>query len=269
MKKSFLDRILHTTRQRVEAAVSADPGLDAIRAKALAAPSPRDFYRALADPTHLALIAEIKRASPSKGTMRKDLDAGSQAAAYQKFGASALSVLTEEEYFRGSLEDLARARAACTLPILRKDFIIHPFQVYEARAWGADAVLLVAAALTQTGLRELTCVARELGMEPLVEIHAEEEILRAVGSGTRIIGINNRDLATFRVDLETTSRLSPRIPKELLIISESGIRGVEEAKKVASWGVRGILVGEALVTAPHLIEMIRSLTRVPAMRERG
>ncbi|MGA1794805.1 MAG: indole-3-glycerol phosphate synthase TrpC [bacterium] len=268
MKQSFLGRILHTTRQRVDAAVAADPGLDAVRAKALAAPPPRDFYGALADSTHLSLIAEIKRASPSKGTMRKDLDAESQAAAYQKFGASALSVLTEEEYFRGSLEDLARARAACTLPILRKDFIIHPFQVYEARAWGADAVLLIAAVLCPSEIRELADVARELGMQPLVEIHAEEEIPRAVDSGARIIGINNRDLATFRVDLETTFRLASLLPKELLVISESGIRGISEAKRVASWGVKGILVGEALVTAPHLMELIRSLTRVSGMRKK-
>ena len=149
-----------------------------------------------------------------------------------------------------------------TIPILRKDFIIHPYQVYEARAYGADAILLIAALLSEQDLLELVRLVYELGMHSLVEIHTEEEIPRAIRSGTRIIGINNRDLSTFHVDLETTARLIPLIPKDRLVVSESGIKGAEEAKRLCSWGIRSILVGEALVTSPDLGALIRQLTGI-------
>ena len=260
---AFLEEIVRSKREIVREQVSSDPDLAHIKKSAREARPPFDFYHAISSGEHLALIAEIKRASPSKGVMRSDLDPASQARAYQGFGASALSVLTEEEHFHGSLEDLTRARAACTIPILRKDFIIHPYQVYEARAYGADAVLLIAAILSKQELMRMVDLTRELGMHALLEVHSEEEIPKALGSGARIIGVNNRDLTTFRVDIETTERLAPFIPKDCLLVSESGIRGVQEARKVSSWGARAILVGEALVTSESLETMIRDLSRIP------
>jgi indole-3-glycerol phosphate synthase len=157
---------------------------------------------------------------------------------------------------------------ACTIPILRKDFIIHPYQVYEARAYGADAVLLIAAVLSKQDLLEFVELTYELGMNPLVEVHSEEELPNAINSGSHIIGINNRNLSTFCVDIETTARLAPSIPKDRILISESGIKGVDEAKKLCSWGIRGILVGEALVTSPDLGRLINELTQLPIINNR-
>ncbi len=259
---SFLNKIVQLKRKTVEREVSEDPGLDKIKEKAKKTQPAYDFYQALINNTNLSLIAEIKRASPSKGMMRPELDPALQAGTYQKLGASALSVLTEEDHFHGSINDLIRARSACTIPVLRKDFIIHAYQVYEARACGADAVLLIAAILSEQDLTELADLARELGMQPLVEVHSEEEIPKALSSGSRIIGINNRDLTTFRVDLQTTARLARFIPKDRLLVSESGIKGIEEAKQVSSWGVRAVLVGEALVTSPDLDTLMHELTHV-------
>lgn len=261
-QNSFLNKIVQSKRKIVEREVSEDVDLDKIKEKVKKAPPPYDFYQALTNNQHLSLIAEIKRASPSKGVIRSDIDSASQARAYQDFGASAISVLTEEDYFHGTIEDLIKARVACTIPILRKDFIIHPYQVYEARAYGADAILLIAAVLSKQDLLEFVELTYELGMHPLVEVHSEEELPNAINSGTRIIGINNRNLSTFRVDIETTARLAPSIPKDRILISESGIKGVDEAKQLCSWGVKGILVGEALVTSPDLGRLINELTQL-------
>ncbi|MGA1792290.1 MAG: indole-3-glycerol phosphate synthase TrpC [bacterium] len=260
---AFLEEIVRSKSKIVNDKVSEDQDLSHIMEMAREARPPFDFHHAISNREHLSLIAEIKRASPSKGIMRPDLDPASQASAYQGFGASALSVLTEEEHFHGSLQDLTRARAACTIPILRKDFIIHPYQVYEARAYGADAVLLIAAILSKQDLLRLVDLTRELGMHPLLEVHSQEEIPKALGSGAQIIGINNRDLTTFRVDIETTEQLARFIPKDCLLVSESGIKGVREAKKVSSWGARAILVGEALVTSENLEALIRDLSQIP------
>jgi indole-3-glycerol phosphate synthase len=262
-QNSFLHKIVQSKRKTVECKISEDANLHKIKEKAKIALPPYDFYQALTKNHHLSLIAEIKRASPSKGAIRLDIDPASQARSYQDLGASAISVLTEADYFHGSIEDLIEARIACTIPILRKDFIIHPYQVYEARAYGADAILLIAALLSKQDLLELVELAYELGMHPLVEVHSEEEIPRAISSKTRIIGINNRDLATFHVDLETTARLIPFIPKDRLLVSESGIKGIEEAKQLCSWGIRSILVGEALVTSSDLGTLIHKLTQLP------
>ncbi|MGA1840504.1 MAG: indole-3-glycerol phosphate synthase TrpC [bacterium] len=262
-KNSFLNRIVQSKRRKVECKVSEDSSLHKIKEKAKKAPPPYDFYRALSKNRHLSLIAEIKRASPSKGAIKLDMDPAYQARSYQDLGASAISVLTEEDYFHGSIEDLIKARLACTIPILRKDFIIHPYQVYEARAFGADAILLIAALLSEQDLLGLVKLGDELEMYSLVEVHSEEEIPRTIKSGTKIIGINNRDLSTFHVNIETTARLIPFIPKDRLVVSESGINGVEEAKRLCSLGIRSILVGEALVTSPDLGALMGQLTRLP------
>ena len=263
VKDTFLEKILQSKRKRLEAKLNRDASLDEIRARAHDAPPGLDLYQILSENEHLSLIAEIKRASPSKGIIRADLDPASQARAYQDFGASALSVLTEEDFFHGSLEDLKKAKEACHLPVLRKDFIFHAYQIYEARAWGADAVLLIAAMLSKQDLLELAALAQRLGMDPLVEVHREEEIPRALGSGARIIGINNRDLTTFHVSLQTTERLARFVPKDRVLVSESGIKGVREAEQVGAWGAKAILVGEALVRATDLEGMIRGLTQIP------
>lgn len=210
------------------------------------------------------MIAEIKRASPSKGPIRPDLDAQALARGYETGGCSALSVLTDGPHF-GALEgDLPAARAAVSIPVLRKDFLISEYQLWESRALGADAVLLIVAALERQTLRRLISLAVELGMCPLVEVHAEDEVEAAVEAGARVIGINNRDLRTFRVDLETTQRLRTMIPPEIAVISESGISGPSEAAVVRSWGVDAVLVGEALVRSADPAALIRSLTGASA-----
>lgn len=261
--RSMLDEIVREKRERIEREIHEDPCLAIIKEKARSSPPAYDFYKALVSSgSHLSLIAEIKRASPSRGMIRSDLDSAIQARAYQEAGASALSVITEEDHFHGSLKDLAIARQSCTIPILRKDFILHPFQVYEARAFGADAILLIAAILDDQDLYELAGLAAELGMNALVEVHDAKEIPSAIRSGTNIIGINNRDLKTFHVDINTTARLAPLIPKDVFMISESGISSAAVAKQVASWGARAVLAGEALVKSCDLDGLIKSIIQV-------
>lgn len=216
----------------------------------------RDFAAALrrGGPT---VIAEIKRASPSKGDLRPDLDPADLARAYERGGAAALSVLTEEPHFRGSLDDLRRARAACALPVLRKDFLLQEWEVVEARAAGADAVLLIVAALPPDRLLAMLDAASEQGLAALVEVHDEAELDVALGAGARIVGINNRDLRSFRVDLEITRRLVPRIPEGVIRVSESGIGRPEDLRNLGS--VEAVLVGESLVTSPDPEAALRTL----------
>lgn len=224
----------------------------------------------------LRLVAEVKRASPSAGLLRGDLDAVTTARLYRDHGAAAISVLTEERHFRGSLVDLARvveaiegdARerggAVARPPVLRKDFIFHPYQLYEARAAGADAVLLIVAILSDGQLHEFLHIADHLGMEALVEVHDEREVERALAAGARLIGINNRDLRSFVTDLHTTERLRPLVPQECVVVSESGIANAEQAALVRAWGADAILVGEAIVTAPDMAAKVRELASVAA-----
>ncbi len=266
-QSSFLERIIKSKKVVLEKKISQDPYLNNIKDKAGNAPIPYNFYDALNRFPNLAIIAEIKRASPSCGMMRADLDSAILSKTYQSLGASALSVITEETFFHGSLIDLKNARDSCSLSLLRKDFIIHPYQIFEARAYGADAILLIASVLTEDELLELINLAHKLGMYALVEIHRAEEIPAVIKSGARIIGINNRDLATFQVNIKTTELLAPLIPKDRFLISESGIKGPEEAKKVASWGAKGILVGEALITSPDLDKLLKTLTRIKCVQE--
>lgn len=244
----FLARIAAHKRDELAARVLARP-LDALRAAAEAEPPPRDFRAAVSGPAP-RLIAEIKRVSPAKGALNPTLSPAGIAGAYAAAGAHALSVLTDETFFHGSDADLVEARAAVELPVLRKDFVISPYQLYEARALGADAVLLIAALLDSTQLAELHGLAGELGLTALVEVHAPEEVESALRAGATLVGINNRNLATFHVDLATTEAVRPLLPAGVTVVSESGIATADDARRVLAAGTTAILVGEALVTAP-------------------
>ncbi len=198
-----------------------------------------------------AIIAEVKKASPSKGLIREDFDPAAIAASYEGGGAACLSVLTDVDFFQGADDYLCQARAACTLPVLRKDFTVDPYQVYEARALGADCILLIVAALDQAQLVTLHDLARELGMAVLVEVHDGDELDRALALDTPLIGINNRDLRSFDTSLETTWNLLPRIPNDRLVITESGIHSREDVDAMLARGVYGFLVGETFMRAPE------------------
>jgi len=212
------------------------------------APPLRDFVGALRAKTP-AVIAEIKRASPSKGLLRGDFDPALIAKSYERGGAACLSVLTDVQFFQGAPAHLEAARAACALPVLRKDFVVDPYQVLESRAMGADCILLIAACLSSAQMAELESLAHALRMAVLVEAHDRAELERALRLGTPLIGINNRDLRTFETRLETTLELAPRVPKDRVLIAESGIVSTEDAARLRKAGVRAFLVGEALMRA--------------------
>jgi indole-3-glycerol phosphate synthase len=241
---SILERIV--AAKRAEIAASRDP---AIEARARAASAPRDFVGALRA-KQPAVIAEIKRASPSRGVLRADFDPAAIAKSYEAAGATCLSVLTDVEFFQGAAEHLAAARAACSLPALRKDFVIDPYQVYESRALGADCILLIGACLTLPEMRELEALAHRLGMAVLVEVHDAAELDRALHLRTPLLGINNRNLRTFETTLETTLDLLPRIPQSRLVVTESGILSGADVARMRAAGVRALLVGEAFMRAP-------------------
>jgi indole-3-glycerol phosphate synthase len=207
----------------------------------------------------ISLIAEMKRASPSRGPIRPGASVPEVARVYQEAGAAAMSVLTEPHHFGGSLDDLAAARAACDLPLLRKDFLVDEYQLLEARAAGADAVLLIAAALGQDRLAQLIAVASELGMDALVEVHDEDEVEAAVAAGAEVIGVNNRDLRSLEVDLETSFRLLADIPAGTVVVAESGIRRRGDVARLEEAGVDAILVGEALMDAEDPVAAARAL----------
>jgi indole-3-glycerol phosphate synthase len=242
----ILQRILETKRGEIEAARRALPQ-DELEARARAAPPTRDFVGALRAKIAAgrpAVIAEIKRASPSKGLLRADFDPATIARSYEAGGAACLSVLTDRQYFQGAPEHLVAARAACTLPVLRKDFVIEPYQLYESRAMGADCVLLIAAALGAEAMRELEAIAGGLGMAVLVEVHDTGELEAALTLATPLIGINNRNLRTFETHLETTLDLRSRIAEDRIPVSESGISSAADMARLRSAGVHCVLVGE-------------------------
>ena len=247
----ILDRILERKVQEiVERAERV--GIREMSRRAEAAPPPRGFLdalRARIERGEAAVIAEIKKASPSKGVLRADLDPAATARSYERGGAAALSVLTDRDFFQGSERNLELARAACALPVLRKDFIIDPYQVYEARAIGADCILLIVAALGDAMLRELAGLAAHLDMDVLVEVHDAEELERALALEVPLIGINNRDLRTFRTDIGTTIGLLERIPADRLVVTESGIHTPEDVARLRAAGVHAFLVGEAFMRA--------------------
>ncbi len=210
---------------------------------------------------HIRLIAEVKQASPSRGMLSPNLNPTELARTYAEGGAAAISVLTEVNYFMGSIEHIAAIKEVVDLPLLRKDFIFDPYQVHESRAYGADALLLIAAILSQTQLNELLALSRSLGLRCLVEVHNEGEVERAVLSAAEIIGINNRDLNTFIIDINTTRRLRPLVPKEKIVVSESGIKSRKDMEKLGKWRVNAVLVGEALVTASDVLAKMQELLR--------
>ncbi|PJF36856.1 MAG: indole-3-glycerol phosphate synthase TrpC [Candidatus Thermofonsia Clade 1 bacterium] len=224
---------------------------------------PRPFAAALrrAD-GRVALIAEIKRASPSRGVLIADFQPASLAEQYASGGATALSVLTDRDFFMGSLEDLQAARRAAELPVLRKDFIIDERQIVEARAYGADAILLIAAILDDAKLRDLIAAANAHGLAALVEVHTQAELERVLQLDVALIGINNRDLRTFKVDLNTFRTLAPLVPAHLTLVAESGIYTAEDVAVMAAHGAHAILVGESLVKAPDIAAQVRQLSAV-------
>ncbi len=251
-----LDRILAYKRDEV-AALKAGPAPDVATA-----PPPRGFYRALrgaADAGAVGLIAEVKKASPSKGVIRQDFEPAAIATAYESGGATCLSVLTDEPSFQGSEAALRAARAACALPVLRKDFMIDVAQVAEARAMGADAILVIMAAVTDGLAEDLVAAARENGMDVLLEVHDRAELDRALRLPVPLIGINNRDLRTFATDLGTTEALAGAIPADRLIVTESGIAQAEDIRRMAAIGVTTFLVGETLMRQTDLAGATRAL----------
>jgi indole-3-glycerol phosphate synthase len=257
-RATILDEILDWKRIEVAQHKQAQ-SLSVVCDAALAAPPPRDLAAALRA-AGVSLIAEIKRASPSRGLLHPDLDPAAQATAYEAHGAAAISVLTDERFFQGTLDDLRAVRQAVDLPVLRKEFVLEPYQVYQARAAGADAVLLIVAALDDANLRSLYDLVYELGMSALVEVHDEIELERALALCPRILGINNRNLHTFEVSLDITARLSQAVPPDTVLVAESGIHAAADVERLADLGVHGMLVGESLVRAPDVGAKIRELT---------
>jgi indole-3-glycerol phosphate synthase len=244
---TVLDSIIEGVRADV-AAREAVISLEEIKARALDAPAPLDVMAALREPG-IGVIAEVKRASPSRGALANIADPAELARAYQDGGARVISVLTEERRFHGSLADLDTVRAAVSIPVLRKDFIIKPYQIHEARAHGADMLLLIVAALEQPVLESLLERTESLGMTALVEVHTEEEADRALQAGATVIGVNARDLKTLEVDRDCFGRIAPGLPSNVIRIAESGVRGTADLLAYAGAGADAVLVGEGLVTS--------------------
>ena len=254
----ILDEIVAHKRVEVAERMARVP-LDALVARSASA-SPRPFEARLVQPGRLTILAEIKRQSPSAGCLRGGVvDPVSIARSMEHAGASAISVLTDSKYFGGSLDDLVAARAAVSIPVLEKDFVVGEYQVYEAAAAGADAVLLIVRILPDADLRFLHALAARLGLGCLVETHTREDIERAVAAGASLLGINNRDLATFKTDLETTVRLMPCVPRGVAVVSQSGISRPEEARRLFDAGVAAIQVGESLMRSVDPGAQVRRL----------
>ncbi len=256
---TILAQIIESKRAEVAARRAQLPEME-LRAQLSDLPPTRGFHHALRHtPNPIALIAEVKRASPSKGVIRQQMDPLAIAIRYHEAGADALSILTDEPYFGGRLEYLNLVRPHVPLPLLRKDFIVDPYQIYESRVMGADAILLIVAAIeSDTALREWRELAESLGLDTLVEVHTESELERALQSGATLIGVNNRNLHTFETRLQTTFDLLPRVPPDVLMVSESGIETAEQVHALHQAGVRAILVGETLMRADDPRPLIRT-----------
>ena len=245
----ILERILARKREEVNERQHTHTLAD-LYAQAVEQSAPRGFAQSLSASIkagRAGVIAEVKKASPSKGLIREDFDPAAIAASYQAGGASCLSVLTDRDFFQGAESDLVAARAACTLPVLRKDFMIDPWQVVESRAIGADCILLIVAALEQAQMIELAATAADLAMDVLVEVHDGAELDRALELTPTLVGINNRDLRTFNTTLETTLALAPRVPSDTMLVTESGIHTVEDVTRMREAGINAFLVGEAFM----------------------
>jgi indole-3-glycerol phosphate synthase len=258
---NLLSEIVSSKQRRVDQA-KAQVSLEQMRTMANRArpgSRPHAFVSALDDANKINIVAEFKRRSPSKGEIRRDADPAATARLYESAGAAAVSVLTEEDYFAGSLDDLRAARKAISLPILRKDFIADEYQVYESAAAGADAMLLIVGALDDESLVRLRRITEdELGMDALVEVHTTDEMKRAAECGARLVGVNNRDLQTFEVSLEPSVQLAPLAPKEAVLISESGIESAADIRRLQMLGYRGFLIGESLMRADDPGEALRA-----------
>jgi len=259
---SFLSRIVSHKRAEL-ARAQKKLSLAALQQTAQTQAAPRDFRRALTNGKNVAVIAEMKKSSPSAGVLREDFNPVLLAESYAANGAAALSILTDENFFDGNLENLQKVRTVCTLPLLRKDFILHPYQIWEARAFGAEAILLIVAMLDRSQLFALLLAAAETGMQALVEVHNEAELDRALLAGANLIGINNRNLQTFEVALETTERLSKLIPSSCVRIAESGIKSRQDVERMAACGVDAILVGSHLMRQADPGSALVELTGVP------
>jgi len=258
MPKTILDKILVTKRREVgkqKRTVHMSCLLECIARRK----TPLAFAATLRGNGSIKLIAEVKKASPSRGILRPYFDPMALAKTYAENGAAAISVLTDAEYFQGSPEHLAAIRQAVSLPLLRKDFIYDEYQVYESAAYGADALLLITAILEPKQLEKMLTVSRRLGMKCLVEVHDQEELKKALDAGAEVIGINNRNLKTYEVDLTTTQRILPFVPEDKIVVSESGINRREDIKRLEGWGVDAVLIGEALVTARNVSKKMKEL----------
>ena len=257
----ILQKILATKREEIAAGLATET-MAALRARADVQAPTRDFVAALKTRVAAkkpAVIAEVKKASPSKGVIRADFDPAAIAHSYEAGGAACLSVLTDVDFFQGSNAYLGQARAACTLPVLRKDFIVDPYQVYEARLIGADAILLIVAALEDGPMIELAGLAMELGMDVLVEVHDIDELERALQTDCALIGINNRDLRTFEVSLDTTLAMKDAVPPDRILVTESGIATRADVARLRAAGVHAFLVGESFMRAPDPGRVLREL----------
>jgi len=254
---TILEKIVAVKKLEVTC-LRARESFEKLRAKVAKSPPSRDFRGAITTGA-VAVIAEVKRKSPSKGILSRDFDPVGLARLYEREGAAAVSVLTDREFFGGEKEDLTRARRAVSLPLLRKDFIIDPCQVWESRLLGADAVLLIAGLLETEELAGLLREAGEAGLEALVEVHGEEDLTKALAAGAGLLGINNRDLRTFVTDLSMSERLAPRIPPDRAVVSESGIQTRADVERLTRAGIRAFLVGEALVSRKDPGEKLREL----------
>lgn len=252
---TYLDNIIAFHRQR---AASDGRSIDELRERVDSTPR-RGFVRALLQGNHLSVIAEIKRRSPSKGDIDSNLDPAALASDYLAGGAACLSVLTDEPHFGGSTNDLATARAAVQLPVLRKDFTVCANDVLDARLMGADALLLIAAALNDVELKKLHALAEEIGLDVLVEVHDLDELDRALNIGAKLVGVNQRDLHTFEVDMHRAAQLGERIPSSVVAVAESGITGADDAQRCAQAGYRAILVGEHLVRSANRAMALKQL----------
>ncbi|MBU2535869.1 MAG: indole-3-glycerol phosphate synthase TrpC [Chloroflexota bacterium] len=255
----MLDKIVADKKEELEQHKKAVP-VSELESRIAQCAGTLDFAAALKKGS-VSIIAEVKRASPSRGVLCHDFNPVALAKTYADNGAAAISVLTESKYFQGNLDHLAEIREDIKIPLLRKDFIFDPYQVYESCAFGADALLLIVAILEQEQLDELLALSHELGLSCLVEVHNESEVDSALRSGARIIGINNRDLKTFQVDIGTTQRLRPLIPEDRVVVSESGISSRQDIDYLKSWGIDAALVGEALLTSNDIAVKLRELVK--------